>query len=175
LINPILMKNIEGYVFSVQNGGSELLFGRKVHPTRRKSFECFESNGLTPFQEMAEVVAAIEEHRGPSQADHTFPIYLVKMKIPNTDEEIKDFQEEPDLVVIRNGDDSLCRGLYGLKTNGSRSAHPLQAAYLCDNNYTTFSTKTVSHPYHCAQKVAAEINAQKRSHAIIGQFSREKL
>lgn len=165
------MRNIRGYVFTVEFRDCKPLFGRNTTQPDRK-YEFFQSNNFTPFDSLEDAISGAEEFliriresKGATPAE-------LKMKIAETREETEKLRGKSSLVIIAiPGEDSLSNNdLFGPVVEGKHSAYPLPGALLSYNGYQTFKSHGTTSAFERAYYLASEINRQMQAAAKIAQL-----
>jgi len=132
------MRKISGYLCAwIENGrfykSEYVLCGKNTDETRKKLWQNFETNNLTPFKTESNAHKALEELLG---MDITVSVQLakVKMYMAVTLDEMQELRDSKSLVAIQHNDDEGSTQSYTIfgpcRIDGAPTAYPLSGTLI---------------------------------------------
>ncbi len=161
------MKNLEGFVFIVNEQERYYLFGKG---NETQSYLNIESNGLASFSELDDAVRSAHEFDIERDFNGNPLIADYKLSMAETQEELGRFEEESDLVIVMDwkSKDAKLIGDYvegRMHVTADRIGCPL-----CYNGIMPFNSKGGRSAFDRVNRAASEVARQGHIPVVIAQF-----
>lgn len=175
------MRTIEGYVFIADfERGFSSIQGKTVNIEKNACSENFETNQLTPYNELLEAKYFMNKFQKRTKPVKVY-IAEVHMRVAESVSELEEFRDKSGLIVImKDYDDSFKKDeLLGPIVEGKNSLAPIPGARLTDTNFTTYTTKNSKGksgtPFERALYLLSEVNRQSQCGGTIATFNLRKI
>lgn len=197
------MKEISGYVFIVDFGGVEELFGKPTRIGNRKEYELLASNGILPYGTLKSAINGgtnflrrMNSHKNNKKEPKVVSKIIniqpgrLEMKIAETSEESEIMMENNSLVVIKKEIDNTgpFQTLYGPFPEKEIKVGIIEAKFLCAdgiqkvqaaplylNRFQTFNRVNGISAYGMAQAISRIISQRGYCSAHIAEFKLERI
>lgn len=197
------MKEISGYVFIVDFGGVEELFGKPTRIGNRKEYELLASNGILPYGTLKSAINGgtnflrrMNSHKNNKKEPKVVSKIIniqpgrLEMKIAETSEESEIMMENNSLVVIKKelNNTRPFQTIYGPFPEKKRKIGIIEAELICIdglqkfqaaplylNRFQTFNRVNGFSAYGMVHAISRLISQKKYCSAHIAKFKLERL